>query len=52
MILIKTLSVKLTLKFKGSNEHDGTAAQQKQHTLADDSKSDFDGFNSDDVTGA
>ena len=35
------LSVKVTLKFKGSNEHDGTAARQKQHTLADDSESDI-----------
>ena len=43
MILIKTLSVKLTLKFKGSNEHDGTAARQKQHTLANDSESDIEG---------
>ena len=38
--------------FEGFNEHDGTAARQKQHTLADDSESDFDGFNSNDVTGA
>ena len=35
------LSVKVTLKFKGSNEHDGPAARQKQHTLANDSESDI-----------
>ena len=39
-------------ELEGLNEHDGTTARQKEHTLADDSESDFDGFNSDDVTGA
>ena len=29
--------------FEGFDEHDGTAARQKQHTLADDSESDIEG---------
>ena len=37
------MAVKLTLKFKGSNEHDGTAARQKQHTLGMAVKSDIEG---------
>ena len=36
------LSVKVTLKDL-INEHDGTAARQKQHTLANDSESDIEG---------
>ena len=50
MILIKTLSVKVTLKDLIQIvllEHG-----VQQQSLADDSESDFDGFNSNDVTGA